>query len=144
MKSLKYIGFFFAFFSLFSLNAQEVTDYDLQNFARSYIEMMKLNKNAQSEMAKLIEKEGLELEVYHAINDSKNTEFIPDLDQKEFDKYDQVQPHIQNLQKELESEVTKVYTKNDLTRQKYTAIAERVKQDYILQAKLEKILSQRR
>lgn len=144
MKSFKYIGILFTFFAFFSLKGQEVTDYDLQNFARSYLEMMKLNKSAQTDMAQLIDKEGLDLEVYHAINDSKNTEFIPDLDQEEFDKYERVQPKIQKVQDQLEKDVANVYSKNDLTRKNYTAIAERVKQDYILQAKLEKILAKGR
>ena len=74
MKTLKISGLLLAFFAMFSVNAQEVTDYDLQNFAHSYIEMMKLNKAAQNDMAKEIEKSGLELEVYHAINDTKDSE----------------------------------------------------------------------
>lgn len=144
MKTLKISGLLLAFFAMFSVNAQEVTDYDLQNFAHSYIEMMKLNKAAQNDMAKEIEKSGLELEIYHAINDTKDSEFIPELEDKEFEKFDKVQPKIQKIQSKLESDVEKVYAKNDLTKKKYTAIAERVKQDYILQAKLEKILERRR
>jgi nicotinamidase-related amidase len=144
MKTLKISGLLLAFFAMFSVNAQEVTDYDLQNFAHSYIEMMKLNKAAQNDMAKEIEKSGLELEVYHAINDTKDSEFIPELEEEEFEKFDKVQPKILKIQSKLEAEVEKVYAKNDLTKKKYTAIAERVKQDYILQAKLEKILERRR
>ncbi|MFA7447850.1 MAG: DUF4168 domain-containing protein [Weeksellaceae bacterium] len=144
MKTLKISGLLLAFFAMFSVNAQEVTDYDLQNFAHSYIEMMKLNKAAQNDMAKEIEKSGLELEVYHAINDTKDSEFIPELEDEEFEKFDKVQPKIQKIQSKLEADVEKVYAKNDLTKKKYTAIAERVKQDYILQAKLEKILERRR
>lgn len=144
MKTLKISGLLLAFFAMFSVNAQEVTDYDLQNFAHSYIEMMKLNKAAQNDMAKEIEKSGLELEVYHAINDTKDSEFIPELEEEEFEKFDKVQPKIQKIQSKLEADVEKVYAKNDLTKKKYTAIAERVKQDYILQAKLEKILERRR
>lgn len=144
MKTLKISGLLLAFFAMFTVNAQEVTDYDLQNFAHSYIEMMKLNKAAQNDMAKEIEKSGLELEIYHAINDTKDSEFIPELEDKEFEKFDKVQPKIQKIQSKLESDVEKVYAKNDLTKKKYTAIAERVKQDYILQAKLEKILERRR
>lgn len=144
MKTLKISGLLLAFFAMFSVNAQEVTDYDLQNFAHSYIEMMKLNKAAQNDMAKEIEKSGLELEVYHAINDTKDSEFIPELEDEEFEKFDKVQPKIQKIQSKLEADVEKVYAKNDLTKKKYTTIAERVKQDYILQAKLEKILERRR
>ena len=141
MKTLKIYSLLVAFFAMFTLNAQEVTDYDLQNFAHSYVEMMKLNKVAQNEMAKEIEKSGLDLEVYHAINDTKDSEYIPELEDEEFEKFDKVQPKIQKIQNKLEADVAKVYTKHDLTKKKYTAIAERVKQDYILQAKLEKILS---
>ena len=144
MKTFKISGLLLAFFAMFTVNAQEVTDYDLQNFAYSYIEMMKLNKAAQNDMAKEIEKSGLDLEVYHAINDTKDSEFIPELEDEEFEKFDKVQPKILKIQSKLEADVEKVYAKNDLTKKKYTAIAERVKQDYILQAKLEKILERRR
>lgn len=138
---MKYFGFLLTLFAFLNLNAQEVTDYDLQNFAKAYKEMNKLNTEAQKDMAKVISKADLDLEVYHAIDDSKNSEYIPDLPQKEFDKYEEIQPQIKQIQTELEREVEKAYTKNDLSKQKYKAIAERVKQDYILQAKLEKILN---
>lgn len=141
---MKYIGFIFLLFSWVNLNAQEVTDYDLQNFARSYKETMKLNVAAQKEMVKIIEKAGLDLDLYHIIDESKNADYEPDVAQSEYDKYDKIQPEITKIQSNLEADVKKVYNKNDLTPQKYKAIAERVKQDYILQAKLEKILANMR
>lgn len=126
------------------LNAQEVTDYDLSNFAKSYVEMMKLNSKAQKDMAHQIEKEGLSLDVYHAIDESKDTDLEPDVDEEEFTKYDKVQPKIQKIQAELERDVEKIFAKHDLDKQKYAAISERVKQDYLLQAKLERILERLR
>lgn len=126
------------------LNAQEVTDYDLSNFAKSYVEMMKLNSKAQKDMAHQIEKEGLSLDIYHAIDESKDTELEPDVDEEEFTKYNKVQPKIQKIQVELEKDVEKVFAKNDLNKQKYAAISERVKQDYLLRAKLERILERLR
>ncbi|MGB3454333.1 MAG: DUF4168 domain-containing protein [Moheibacter sp.] len=137
---MKRIGFLIAFFVFAGANAQEVTDYDLNNFAKAYVQMVKLNTKAQNEMAKLIEKEGLDLDVYHAIDESKNSEFEPDVPEEDFDKYDKLQPKIKKIQNELEEDVEKVFEKNDLTKQKYRAISERVKQDYLLQAKLQKIL----
>jgi hypothetical protein len=121
------------------VKAQEVTDYDLQNFARAYKEMVQLNTKAQKKMAEIIADEGLDLEVYHAIDDTKNTDFEPDVPKSDFDKYEKVQPKIKTVQQKLEKDVEKAYAKYDLTKQKYTAIAERVKQDYMLQAKLEQI-----
>jgi len=137
---MKRIGFLIAFFVFFTANAQEVTDYDLNNFAKAYVQMVKLNTKAQNEMAKLIEKEGLDLEVYHAIDESKDSEFEPDVPEEDFDKYNKLQPKIKKIQNELEKDVEEVFAKNELTKQKYSAISERVKQDYLLQAKLHKIL----
>ncbi|MFA7616039.1 MAG: DUF4168 domain-containing protein [Moheibacter sp.] len=137
---MKRIGFLIAFFVFAGANAQEVTDYDLNNFAKAYVQMVKINTKAQNEMAKLIEKEGLDLNVYHAIDESKNSEFEPDVPEEDFKKYDKLQPKIKKIQSELEEDVEKAFEKNDLTKQKYRAISERVKQDYLLQAKLQKIL----
>lgn len=144
MKKIKLFGLILSVFAFSGLNAQEVTDYDLMNFAKSYVEMMKLNARAQKEMAQLIEKEGLSLEIYHAIDESKDTDLEPDVADEEFTKYDKVQPKIEKIQADLEKDVEKVFSKNDLSKQKYAAISERVKQDYILQAKLEKILERLR
>lgn len=143
MKILKIIGLFLFLAGYVQVNAQEVTDYDLQNFARSYRFTVLLNNEAQREMQKEIEKEGLTIEKYQLIQESKHPEatLVPDLPEKDFEKFEKLQPKIKEIQADLEKEVLKVYADNDLDKQKYRAIAERVKQDYLLQAKMEKILA---
>ncbi|MBA5629258.1 DUF4168 domain-containing protein [Moheibacter lacus] len=142
MKTIKSLVVLLGIFAFSQINAQEVTDYDLQNFARAYKEMLQLNNKAQKEMAQIISKEGMDLEVYHAINESKNSDYEPDVPKSEFTKYEEIQPEIEKVQNKLEQEVEKAYSKHDLSKQDYKAIAERVKQDQLLQIKLEKILSQ--
>jgi len=139
MNSIRTLFILLGIMSISVSNAQEVTDYDLQNFARAYKEMVLLNTKAQEKMAKIISDEGLDLEIYHAIDDSKNSDMEPDVDEENFTKYDKVQPKILEVQRKLEADVEKAYAKFDLTKQDYKAIAERVKQDYILRAKLEQI-----
>ena len=140
MKHLKQLGFIIAFFGFIFAQAQEVTDYDLQNFARAYKDMVQLNTKAQNEMAKIIADEGLDLEVYHAIDETRgNSDVEPDVPQADFEKYNKIQPEIKKVQQRLEFDVVKAYEKHDLTKQNYKAIAERVKQDYMLRAKLEQI-----
>lgn len=129
------------FFTSLALNAQEVTDYDLNNFAKAYHQTMQLNRASQKKMTDLIEQEKLDLDVYHAIFESKKSDLEPDLPKEEYDKYDRLQPQMEALQKELEQQVLDMYSELDLSAQKYRAIAERVKQDYLLQAKLEKIMA---
>ena len=48
---------------------------------------------------------------------------------------------LQNVRRRAEQDVEKAYNKHDLSKQDYRAIAERVKQDQLLQIKLEKIMS---
>lgn len=145
MNYLKILLFSFSLFSLSNLNAQEVTDYDLQRFAKAYAEMVKLNMKAQSEMAEIIADEKLDLEVYHAINDTKdNSDIEPDVPKEDFEKYAKVQPKVEKVQDKLEADVEKAYAKQEFTKREYTAIAERVKQDPLLITKLEKMLSQLR
>ncbi len=141
MKTIKLIGVLFGLLAFTNLGAQEVTDYDLQNFARAYKDMVKLNKTAQMEMAEIIQKEGLDLETYHAINESKDSEYEPDVPKEDFKKFDKIQPKIQLIQDELEADVEKAYNKHDLSKKDYSAIAERVKLDQLLQIKLESILA---
>lgn len=141
MRTIRLFGIFFVLFCFTQLGAQEVTDYDLQNFARAYKDMVQLNNKAQKEMAEIIEKEGMDLETFHAIRESKDSEYEPDLPKEDFQKFDKIQPKIIQIQSKLESDVTKAYQKHDLSKQDYSAIAERVKQDQILQIKLESILA---
>ncbi len=141
MKTIKLLGIFLALFCFTQLGAQEVTDYDLQNFARAYKDMNQLNNKAQKQMAEIIKDEGLDLETFHAIWESKDSEYEPDLPKEDFKKFDKIQPKISQIQDKLESDVTKAYQKYDLSKQDYSAIAERVKQDQILQIKLESILA---
>lgn len=144
MNQLYKLSIFFVLFGFANLNAQEITDYDLQNFARSYKDMLMLNNKAQKEMASIIQKGGMDIETYHAINESKDSEYEPDLPNEEFKKFDKIQPEIKKVQEKLEQDVEKAYSKHDLSKHGYTAIAERVKQDQLLQVKLEKILSNMR
>lgn len=142
MNYLKILMLSLSLFSLANLNAQEVTDYDLQRFAKAYAEMVKLNLKAQNEMAQLIADEKLDLEIYHAINDTKdNPDLEPDVPKEDFEKYDRIQPKLEKVQEKLEADVEKAYAKQELTKRDYTAIAERVKQDPLLQTRLEKMLS---
>lgn len=140
MKTIKKLGILLGLFAFISLNAQEVTDYDLQNFAKAYNEMMTLNNKAQKEMAEIIEKEGMDLEIYHAINESKDSEFEPDVSENNYKKFDKIQPKVKAIQDQLEADVEKAYLRNDLSKQEYRAIAERVKMDQLLQIKLEKMM----
>jgi len=142
MQTIKKLGILLGIFLFTGLNAQEVTDYDLQNFAKAYKDMVEFNTKAQNEMAKIIADEGLDLEVYHAIDETReNSDVEPDVPQTDFDKYKKVQQEIKKIQQKLEADVEKAFQKHDLTKQNYAAIAERVKQDYILQAKLEQIFA---
>ncbi|MFA7687215.1 MAG: DUF4168 domain-containing protein [Moheibacter sp.] len=141
MNKLKSFWFLFLMIPTLFVQAQEVTDYDLERFAKAYSEMVTLNLNAQHEMAKIIADVELDLETYHAINDTKdNPDIVPDVADSEFEKFERIQPEIQKVQEKLEADVEKAYAKQDLTKRDYTAIAERVKQDQMLQMKLEAIL----
>lgn len=145
MKYLKSSIFFTLTLFMVTVHAQEVTDYDLQRFAKAYSEMVQLNLKAQNEMAEIIADEKLDLETYHAINDTKNDPDIePDVPKEDFEKYERVQPKILKIQEKLEADVEKAYAKQDLTLREYTAISERVKQDQVLQMKLEAILAKLR
>lgn len=121
--------------------AQEVTDHDLERFAKAYTDMVKLNLEAQDEMAEIIADEKLDLETYHAINDTKdNPDIEPDVPKEDFEKYERASVKIKKVQEKLEADVEKAYANVELTKRDYTAIAERVKQDQVLQIKLENIL----
>lgn len=142
MNAFKFYPLLFFLFSSLFVYSQEVTDYDLERFAKAYNDMVKLNLQAQNEMAKIITNEKLDLEVYHAIDESKeNSDYEPDVPKEDYEKYDKVQPKIQKVQEKLESDVKDAYAKRELTPKEYSAISERVKQDQILQIKLESILS---
>lgn len=139
MKYLKSMMLFFAIST--AANAQEVTDYDLERFAKAYMDMVSLNLEAQNEMAEIIADEKLDLETYHAINDTKdNPDIEPDVPKEDFEKYERASAKIKKVQEKLEADVEKAYADVELTKRDYTAIAERIKQDQVLQIKLENIL----
>ncbi len=145
MKYFKLLITLFILLPFAFLKAQEVTDYDLQRFAKAYAEMVQLNLKAQNEMAEIIADEKLDLETYHAINDTKdNPDIEPDVPKEDFEKYERIQPKIEKVQDKLERDVEKAYAKQELTKRDYTAIAERIKQDQVLQMKLESILGKLR
>lgn len=141
MKAIKPILLLFLFVSFTTVKAQSVSDRELLNFAQAYLEMMKINLQAQKEMTDLIIAEGLALEEYHAIEDSKETELMPDIEEEKFTQFESLQPKIQKIQTKLEKDVEKEFKRRQLTKERYQQIADRVKQDYLLEAKLQKFVA---
>lgn len=141
MNSLKSLFLLFIITSFGFTQAQSVSDRELLSFAQAYLEMMQINSGAQKEMADLITSEGLTLEEYHAIADSKDSDFTPDLEEEKFTLYEELQPKIQKIQQKLEKDVEKEFNKRKLTKERYQQIADRVKQDYLLEAKLQKFIA---
>src|SRR5690606_34854737 len=108
MQTIKKLGILLGIFLFTGLNAQEVTDYDLQNFAKAYKDMVEFNTKAQNEMAKIIADEGLDLEVYHAIDETReNSDVEPDVPQTDFDKYKKVQQESKKIKKNLKTKLQK-------------------------------------
>ncbi|WP_026450956.1 DUF4168 domain-containing protein [Aequorivita capsosiphonis] len=130
-------------FGLFAQVAQEteVSDAELTQFANAYKEMQVQNQEAQQEMVKIIEAEGMDVQRFSTIQQaSMDPNQEVEATDAEMKMHDNAIAKMQQMQPELEKKASEKIVATGLTMERFEAIAAVIQKDQGLQQRLQAIL----
>lgn len=122
-------------------NSKEVSNTELANFAKAYVEVQNISQDSQQKMVKVIQDEGLDVQRYNAIVKAQQTEdkdFV--VTQDELDKIQVINSQLIVIDTETKEAIQKKITASSLTLESYQEIMEAVQSDEELQKKLHELL----
>lgn len=140
---LKSVFLFVAMMGTFGLFAQEneVSDVELTKFANAYQEMQVQNQEAQQEMVKIIEAEGMDVQRFSTIQQaSMDPNQEVEATAEEMKMHDKAIAKMQEMQPELEKKATEKIVATGLTMERFEALAAVIQKDQALQQRLQTIL----
>lgn len=151
MLSIKKIGFFILALVLFNgvqSFAQatdtdvkmEVSDAELNDFANVYLEVFIKNREAQSEMVKEIESEGLTIQEYHQMSSARGDLQKISLSKEKLAKKDIVDGKMQKINDKLQNNMDEIIGKSQMGKERYEQIAEIIGKNDDLREKFQNIL----
>lgn len=140
---IKSVFLFVAMMGTFSLFAQEnkISDAELTQFANAYQEMQVQNQEAQNEMVKIIEAEGMDVQRFSAIQQaSMDSNQDVDVSEAEIKMHENAIAKMQKMQPELEKQAMEKIVATGLTMERFEALAAVIQKDQGLQQRLQTIL----
>jgi hypothetical protein len=122
---------------------QDISDQELKQFASAFQQIQVVNQEAQQEMAKAVEEEGLEIqryvEIQQAEQDSSQETTVTDDEMK---KYERASTKIEEIHVEAQQNMVEKITDEGLSIDRYQEIATAVQHDPVLQQKLQEYMQQ--
>lgn len=140
---IKSVFLFVAMMGTFGLFAQEaeVSDAELTQFANAYQEMQVQNQEAQLEMVKIIEAEGMDVQRFSTIQQaSMDPNQKVEATDAEMKMHDNAIAKMQKMQPELEKKATEKIVATGMTMERFEALAAVIQKDQGLQQRLQAIL----
>lgn len=118
--------------------ADDVSDQDLDKFVQSYKHIQAANQEAQQDMMKMIEDEGLDVQRFQTIQQaSTDPSKEVDATKEEMASHKKISSKIQAMQPELEKKMETIIEKDGLTLDRYQAIAMAIQDNQELQQKVQ-------
>lgn len=118
--------------------ADDVSDKELDQFVQSYKDVQAANQEAQQDMMKMIEDEGLDVQRFQTIQQaSTDPSKEVDATKEEMDSHKKITSKMQAMQPELEKKMEGIIKKDGLTMDRYQAIAMAIQKDKDLQQKVQ-------
>lgn len=135
-----------AFVATTSTFAQDkVSETELTNFANAYTEIQMVNEKAQTEMVKVIEDSGMEIETFNVMyqaSQNPNAPMPAEVSEADNKKYDAIVVKIEKLQPVFQKEMETAIADNNLTVERYQQVVTLLQTDPELQQKLQSKMQQ--
>ena len=128
------------------LMAQEkVTDAELGNFVKAVSSIQTINMEAQSTMMEVVNQSGFELDRFNEIYQAamtEDTEKLKTLSEDETKKFDSVLARFDAMQAVFQKQMEEAVMKENITLERFDAIAELMETDTALQLRLQTMMQQ--
>ncbi|MCR9183015.1 MAG: DUF4168 domain-containing protein [Flavobacteriaceae bacterium] len=124
---------------------EKVSDTELTNFANAYTEIQMVNEKAQSEMVKVIENSGMEIQTFNMMyqaSQNPNAQIPVKVSDEDNKLYDEVIVEIEKLQPVFQKEMEMAIADNNLSIERYQQVVSMLQTDQELQQKLQAKMQQ--
>lgn len=119
----------------------EVSDAELNKFAKAFQVIQEINMKAQQEMAEVVEKEGMEIERFNEVHEAAvNPEAEVSATEEEKEQHQKIITEFEAMQASFVGEMEKVIADSGLSTTRYEEIIMGIQSDQELQEKLKKAL----
>ncbi len=126
---------------VFAQAGEEVTDKELKQFASAYQQVQNVDQQAQQDMVKAVEEEGLEVPRFTEIQQAQqNPNQGSDVTNEEIKKYESASKEIEKIQDQAQKEMQEKIIDEELTVPRYQEIAAAIQASPELQQKLQEYL----
>ncbi|HLW33040.1 MAG TPA: DUF4168 domain-containing protein [Aequorivita sp.] len=129
--------------SVFSQEEEKVSDVELDKFAVAYINLQAQNQEAQEELMAIIEKEGLPLDRFNAIQKSNMENTKVEASDSEIKMHANITAKIKELQPTLEAKAMEGIKSSGLTVEQFEEMVAVIQQDQALQQRLQTMVLQK-
>lgn len=118
----------------------KVSDKELTNFANAYTDIQMVTQNAQTEMVKVIEDSGMQIETYNALYQAtqSQTPVIPEgVSKEDAEKFETIATRIEQMHPKFQKQMEAAISENDLSVERYQQMMAMLQTDEELQQKLQ-------
>ena len=122
-------------------SSSEVSDDELKQFASVYPDVQKKSQEAQQQMAAVIEKDGMKLDRFNAIQTAKLQNQKPDASKDELKTFDKITDELDGMQPTLQKNIESAITSSGLSVERFQAIAAAIQSDPQLRTKFQQMIS---
>jgi|GEM_PF-2511241 len=124
---------------------EEVSDAELGNFVKAVTSIQTINMEAQSTMMEVVDQSGFELDRFNEIYQAamtEDTETLQTLSEDETKKFDDVLARFDAMQAVFQKQMEEAVVKQNITLERFDAIAELMETDTALQLRLQNMMQQ--
>jgi len=128
------------FVSISALSQEKVSDQELTNFANAFTNIQVVNQNAQTEMVKVIEESGMQVETFNLLYQAAQspTPVEPEgVSTEDTEKFEVVVAKIEQMQPKFQKQMEDAIFENDLSVERYQQMMAMIQTDEELQQKLQ-------
>ncbi|WP_165779292.1 DUF4168 domain-containing protein [Brumimicrobium salinarum] len=121
--------------------SNDVSNEELEKFAKIYTEVQSESQEMQSEAVTIIESEGMDVDRFNEVANAQNNPSAEvEVKEGEKEKIQAISVKIQKLQQAFQGRVQEMIKKRGLTVQRYQEVYQAIQQDQELQQKLGKMI----
>lgn len=143
LKTLLLFVALFGYLNGFSQEEEKVSDVDLGKFAVAYVNLQAQNQAAQEEVMTLIEKEGLPLDRFNAIQKSLMEKTEVEATDSEKKMHANITAKITELQPTMEAKAIEGIKSSGLSVEHFEELAVAIQKDQALQQRLQTMVLQK-
>lgn len=145
VKQSKKILFAFLFITGSVVAQEKVSDVELGNFANAVMSIQTINMEAQSTMMEVVSQSGFELDRFNEIYQAAMTEdaqTLSSLTEEETKKFEGILERFDAMQAVFQKQMEAAVAKEEITLERFDAIAEMMENDFALQTRLQALMEQ--